>query len=328
MTARVSLAERDFLLIAQGLVGGRTLAEIEPALSSARPIERLGPTAMHVFRDTLAKGSVLTLLRSGGAKRKIWERELSPIAFSPYSFSLVAWLGSQPLGEQPLEKLSARPRTLGDELVAYRACALVAGTPFEAAVAAQTALRASPLAWLGFPAMLGRREPAAIDAGFFAPLIESSLLLDALGDDLALGWAALRPSESEPAHAALRVQSAFLDAVEASNAFAAASFFVEAGRRVLLTGAPPAAIAESYTRAIRGGTLAERTETARAAAALLTALVRLGRAHDELSLVRFFDEGYEKAQATLARWEPLGKPGFARASDVLSSLSRLPESCS
>ena len=57
--------------------------------------------------------------------------------------------------------------------------------------------------------------------------------------------------------------------------------------------------------------------------ALLRVVATLDVDREQLAHVRFFDEGYELAQATLAAWDVLGKDGFARVREVVRELDAI-----
>jgi len=337
------------LSVARALVSPRAYASVEATLASRVAVLKLGPTAMAVLQDTLAKGVVQMLVRLGGARRRlrpgvggagiaparVFEVRPAPaIAFSPYTFELVRWLTVVPLGEDGA-RFEQVARTLGDELCAYLALRLVEGSPLERAVAASPGLR-TRLTWLGFARSLARHGPDAEK-----PVLEGVLatedrrtIVECLEWDLARRWAAsARWDARDVVDAALAtrvgtferaVLEAYLDEVEALARWDLVTFLVDAAADALPAGANAREIAaRAAPRVRREGTLRARSEAVRGAGSLFRAAARLGRAYEELALVRFIDDGYEAAQATLSSWEKLGRDGFSRARAVVSVLESL-----
>lgn len=339
----VGRAEGELLSVARALVTPGAYASIEATLASGRAIDTLGPTAMRVLQSTLAKGAVKMLARLGGARtrrgvRPMLARPAPALPFGPYTFELVRWLACARVGAPDTPSFEHAPKTAGDELVAHLALRLVEGEPLARGVFSQPGLRASALGWLGHAASLARWAPEDVEAPLppIGRLVDDApVILECLSDDLRRCWIAAStspPTVAAPVHA-LRVALAeqrtlatFLDAVRDRGRWDLATFLVEAGARVLPRGAAAKDVAARAVPVTREkGSLRARTEARKNAGALFHALVRLGKKHEELSLVRFFEDGYDEAQAVLAAWEMLGKDGFLRAEEVVRELAALPE---
>ena len=348
--ARVDVKEAELLAVARALVSPDSYAAVAATLASALSVTKLGPTAMHVLEDTLSKGVVKTLARLGGARPRIRPdtgstrparvfdvRPPPKIAFSAYTFGLVRWLANTPLGAKgSSSRFEEMPRTIGDELCAYLALRLVEGERLERALASAPGLR-TPLTWLGFARPLARHADEHAVVPPMSSLLateDSRIVLECLAGDLARRWTAMvawDEAEVLPAEQALRivileraVLEHFADAVETSGRWDLATFVIDAASRALPPGAPPRAIAARAAPRVKAeGTLRARTEARQRAGALFHALGRLGKKRDELTLVRFIDDGYDVAQATLSSWEVLGRDAFIRAEDVLSTLGSL-----
>ncbi|WP_426751232.1 hypothetical protein [Myxococcus sp. Y35] len=331
---RVSPSEHPLLTLARAIVGLGQYASVEDLLRGLHAVpRRFSPGAMHVLRDTLAKGSVLALARCGGWRRqralhdgavrsgRMWERHAPPaLHFSPVTLHTLRWLLEQPLlkyGAAPLE-VEGTP-TSADALFLYLCCRLVAGTPCAPTLGAQPLFRRSALCWLGFPEQFGPKPPELTAADFAPLLADGAWLLDALRPELARRWRGLEESKrglSSPSEALAlgtaqeAVLAAYLDAVDTAGRRDLASFLIDAARPLLEQ--PASRWVEGLSRS---ATLASRAEAARAAAAFLRALSRLSRWDAEHRAVRFFDDGYETAQLLLSEWGAFGEAGFRRAED-------------
>lgn len=280
--------------------------------------ERLGPSAMRLLEDLLAKGCVQALARLGGAwprgprdRALVLDAMPAPeLHFSGYTFELLRWLTARP-PRPPFEHV---PKTVADELVSYLA--------MRRHDVAERGLVA-PLSWLGFP----RRCPVGSDwQDALAPRIA---LVQGLGRDLEERWvrSVAWPEATRPAEVVLREASAeraalegFLDAVAASGRWDLATFVVRAAARVV---ALPDLADRLAAPVDQQATLRLRAEARQKAGALLAGVVRIGRKREELALVHFLDEGYDEAQALLRDWEVLPREGFGRAADVLAQLAAL-----
>ncbi len=350
--AVVTRGEHDLLVVARALVEPGSFDAVEPLLRGEVRVKKMAPTGMRLLRDVLAKGAVRALARGGGwrsrartggggrvATGRLWEIHPSlELRFSPFTYELVRWLAAAPLAAAKVPTLDGvSATTAGDEIVAYLACALVEGSEIAGVVAAQPAVRSSALAWLAFSRMLALSSPSSTPpaAAAFARIAAGpgAVVVEGLEDELAhraiagvhAGGALADPRAASGAGAAERaVLDAFLDAADAAGRRDLATFLVTAGSRLLGTGASPAALAAAWTAALDpNARLADRAEARRASAAPLRALRRVGRWDEEARLTRFFDDGYDAAQALLARWEHLGRDGFARADDVARALDSL-----
>jgi hypothetical protein len=347
--ARVDVREAEMLAVARALVTPDAYASVSATLAGAFGVTKMGPSALRVLESTLAKGIVKTLARLGGARRRVRPdrgspnqarvfdvREAPKLAFGPYTFELIRWLTNAPLGTRDGGRFEAEPKTLGDEICAYLALSLVDGERLERAVAASPGLH-TPLTWLGFARSLARHGNEKTTAPKLDSLFASEdarTVVECLAGDLARRWTASAvwdPKDVLEAEHAVRigvleraVLDNFLDAALEVRRWDLATFVIEAAARVLLPGAKARDVAARATPRVRAeGTLRARTEARQRAGALFHALGRLGRKRDELALVHFIDEDYDVAQATLSSWEILGREGFTRAENVLSTLASL-----
>jgi len=338
----VSPSEHALLTLARAIVGSGQYASVEELLRARRTVPpRLSPSALHVLRDTLAKGVVLALVRRGGWRRqrhlhegqgvegRLWQRHTAPtLHFSPVCVRTLQWLTAQPLGHPDCKPLEAEePLTPADELFLYLCCHLVADTPCGASAGAQPLFRRSALCRLGFPELLGA-PPPGFNASAFTPLLtDKGLFLEALQADLAWRWRRIEESKRriiEPADmvalglAQEAVLSAFLDALEAARRRDLAGFLLEAGRT--LVGRPATYWVEFLSPR---ASLRVRAEAAQAAGAWLRMLARLARWDAEHRTVRFFDDDYDAAQLLLSQWNAFGEAGFRLAAERERALASL-----
>ena len=348
--ARVAESEHQLLTLARTLVGEGSFALCEPLLGRARALPRLGPTALGLLRDTLARGVVLELGRRGGAHRarhlagdggvregRLWERHAAAprLAFSPHTPRLLrTWLAPARAGEATAA--AAAPLTLADAVVAHlaldQARTHAPTTPATRALAADAALRAHPLVWLGFADVLSVSGPPALaDTAWDALLADAdaSLVLEALQPDLARLAVASERGKRDVAtnarmialgHAQDVVLDGFLAAAERAGRRDLAGFVVAAGVHLCERAPPPSAWIASLDGT---GTLAERTDARHAAGAFLRAFARWHAWDEQHRAVRFVDDGYDAAQLLLAVYAPARAGAAAHARAVLAALDSL-----
>lgn len=338
----------DLLTIARALVSVEPEAAVDASLATDAKVKLLAPSAMRVLEDTLRKGSVHLLARLGGAANivrpdtgntkpaRAYDVRAAPaLSFGTYTFQLIRWLARTPLGQNAVTPFAVMPETVGDELMAYLALRLVAGKRFETTVAVQPGI-AGALAWLGFARAIARNVTDAPGPDFDVLLASADgrLVVECLAGDLAQHWAKTAgwgPREMLELDVASRIGArertvldSFLDAAARVDRWDLATFLVEAARAIVPPGARPDAVAARMAPPVRpGGTLRARTEARQRSGALFQVLPRLARHYEELALVRFIDDGYDVAQATLSSWSPLGREGFARGAAVVTELKSI-----
>ncbi|MCP3102324.1 hypothetical protein LZ198_25975 [Myxococcus sp. K15C18031901] len=332
---RVSPSEYALLTLARAVMGPGHYAPVEDLLRDrhAHPA-RLSPGAARALRDTLSKGTLLSLARTGGWRRRfhlstpegrtgrLWERHAPPpLRFSALCFHTLRWLLEQPLavhGHLPLD-VDAEPTT-ADELFLYRVCRLVMGTACAQGVGAQPQFQRSALCRLGFPDLFTEAPVRPTPASFAPLLAQGGWLLEALQDDLALRWRAVeeaKPAVGDPeklvalGHAQEHVLGAFLGAAEAARRRDLAGFLLDALRPLLARPASRWVAGLALSRA----SLSSRAEASRAAGAGLRALGRLAAWDAEHRAVRFFDDDYDVAQRLLSEWSSMGEAGFRLAAE-------------
>lgn len=335
MSAQVTAQESELLRIARAVVGLSSYGEVERLLSAQRAAPtQIGPTAMELLQETLARGVGLAVLRGGGWRqersKRLWERAPLPaLEFEAASFQLLQWMLRTPLSESGLKGLPGKAgSSWADEALLALALTMVTDTACEAGFASQTRVRSSALCWVLQPAALARVQPLGDDG----PIIELSdtapltFFLEALQPTLARSWARMEQSKgdaSDPAELARigRAQDAVLGALvkaaDAAKRRELLGFLVDAGALVL----QPKLKGDDWVKNLSPTTpLRERTDARKQAGALLKALGKLRAWDQEHRAVRFFEEDYEKSQAMVKAWEVLGDKGFREAERLLSEL--------
>jgi hypothetical protein len=343
---RVAQSEYDLLTVARSIVGEGSFATIDPIVHIGRKLpDKVGPTAMRLLEETLARGVVLELARRGGWRpmqhvsgpgptaqpARLWERHAAPppIPFSPRSLKVLRFLSSGQKGELPAEL----PLSLGDELTIYLALDLLHSGSAAQTLAEQPLVRASRLAWLGFYDVLVRHEMpqrGLLDPSAFAPFVTGpgAIVLEALQQDLARrtleverGKKEIRKLETMTSLGAVQGETlgSFMDAADKAGRRDLAGFLLEAGAKLLARPVPPSAWIERLELI---GALSAKTAGARAAGALLRVLGRWQKWDEDHRSVRFIDDGYDASQLLLRKYEQLGDR-YRHGEDVLRALDSL-----
>ncbi len=310
----VTPAERALLTTARVVLD----AEGDPALAqtvlrrrSAAPA-RLGPTAARLLEATLARGVVRTLVRAGGWRRapalggdaprvgRLWHTAPAPtLRFGPPVFGLLRWLTAT----DPASRDAVAPPAPAD-LAGDLLWALVADR-LRAADLPVRGFGDGALVWLLCPDALVDTAPRAPG---FGPLMsgDGATVLAGLQARLAHRWAHMEHAKATLTDAATLAAlgarqatalAALLDAAEGAGRPDLVSFLVEAAALALGSAPAPDALDAATP-------LGERAEARFAAGAFLRAAARVDAWRARLGAVRFFDDEYDAAQATLAHWAP------------------------
>lgn len=329
MTVAVTRAEGNLLTLARVAVG------IVPPIDAMRllvapvtPPSRLGPTAREVLTDTLARGTVLSLARSGGWVDRSWQRITPPLEFTPNIIRVFSWLLSTPLSEADVAPLvlPAPPTPAEDALVAMLIDRL-RGSGCDVAISSQLEFRRWPLTTIAHAAFLARNVPrdegTTIDVATLAPWLESLRTL------LARSWLAAERSKrdivavdaiSRMGRAQHVVLNSLLDALHAANRHDLATFLIEVG--VSFLSKPRTA--DELTRSMGSDApFRERTEARRAAVSTWRALATLRVWDQQHRNVRFIEDDYELSQRLVRDWERLGERGFNAAASLVQSVDAL-----
>jgi hypothetical protein len=214
--------------------------------------------------------------------------------------------------------------TIGDQVMVYLALDAAAGTPAQAAIAAQPFVRAAPLAWLGFADQLGGAEVPALDC---LCADAGALVVEALAGELARRWRAVELSKRAIAApdvlialgaAQDAVLGGFMAACDRHGRRDLAGFVIDAAAPLLARG-----IAPVPARLHATATLANRAAARLAAGALLRGVSRWAAWDQAHRGVRFLDDDYPATQLLLARFEAIQAAGAARAAAWLAELAAL-----
>lgn len=349
---RVAASEAELLTLTRGLVGGHR-GRFIPLLRRRRgPITAIGPTAMGLLQQTLARGVTSYLLRAGGWQRRaslrgdsgepvrgrLWQRHdpLPPLRFTPASFELLTWLHSEDVAGPKRALEAPDAMTVADELLHYLALSHVVRAVGQTE---QPGFQRSALCQLGFADQLGGAPELAFDHLCVGP---GAAILEAMQPELARRWVAMEAHKGQivSLEAMLRACAAqdlalrgLFTAIDRSGSGSAvaprrdlAGFFGEAAVAILARG-PEGRCPDHrwWTRSLDlRAPLSTRQRAFSAAAVFLRAVGRLGDWLAEAGIVAHFDEDYEAAQLLLAQWRPLhAPPGTGGGDDPTRELSVL-----
>lgn len=322
---RVARSEAQLISLARALIGGDKQRYIPVLRRRQKLANAIGPTAMALLQQTLARGVTQQLLLRGGwqirrtiagqagfvttRRGRVWERHqpLPRLCFGPASFALLSWLVREEVVLNP-PVLPRHPNTtLADDLLHYFAVEHLRRVG--ARVADHPAFRASPLVQLAYPDELAGEPLPEVS---FAELIGSGcFVLESLQTDLAQRYIEMERHkgtiESLDKMVALgtaqrSVLERLLAALESARPARRdlASFVVEAGHELLRRGPDRRWWTASLDMKAQ---LSVRQRAFAGAAAFLHVLARLGLWVDEAGLVPHFDDDYEAAQLLLANWQ-------------------------
>ncbi|MEZ4318478.1 MAG: hypothetical protein R3F61_13280 [Myxococcota bacterium] len=317
----VARSEGQLLTLARALVDGTHPAVIAPLLGDAQPLApAIGPTAMGVLQDTLAKGTVLTLVRNSGwrvqrrprggelVEGRLWERHPAPaLRFSKWSYQVLRMLVTNALVTECKAPRAPSAPGDGDRILALLVARTLVTLGYENALAA---VEHEPLVQLAFPWWV---QPVEVDwVGF---LRERTWMIEGLHDLIAQAWIdAEREKLGTRSPGRLLAGSTrqaavlhgYLDAITALGRPDLADVLMTVGE--VLVPDPFAPVLSIVHRDLDPtASLRERTEATRASGPLLDALLRVQQlvAHDRT--VRFFDDDYEATQERLKRWEQFNR---------------------
>jgi hypothetical protein len=316
--------------------------------SVARP-DCLSPVAVHLIKDTLAKGSVLYLVREGGwrndrylrggapAGGQVWHRvplDERVLEFSPAVVEFLLWATAEKVNETRVG-WDARPEDLtpADELFFWLAFDAWRPDPdLVAVLRRKAAFNRNPLAWISFPGDLVETEEA--NPPDFRPLFTGlrAVILECLQPHLAARWTRSERAKGQVGdwrrmrtqgraeYAALR---AFLDAAAAANRTDLARFVLKTNAALFTADLTPV----FWTGGLQGSgppRLADRLDTQRAALAVPRQMDLLAAWQQRARTVGFFDEDYAASQLWKQDWETAdGDAVAARAHAAVEQLEPL-----
>ncbi len=286
--------------------------------------------AIELVQDTLAKGTMLLLARTGGWRRerclrgptvvegRLWERTAPTdlaFRFSGGSLEFLIWITS--ISPEKSREVAWNPNlktlTPGDQLLLYFAFVALHQDDWHRRLylVHRPVFCRHALCRLAFPEDFGGATAQRVD---FVPWVEGAgWVLEAVQWELANRWLEIERSKEnivEPARMCAlgrsqeAILTAYLEALEKAQRFDLARFLLQSAARLLGSTGEPSA--RSWTEALHfppGVRLAERSDTYRAALAFLRTLDRLAGWTQRARNVGYFDEGYAAAQLWLADWE-------------------------
>ena len=309
----------------------------------------LSATAVRLVQDSLAKGCVLFLTRSGGWRRdrylrdgeaspgRVWERIPLPertLTFSPVVLEFLMWATAEKL---PGPKVSWNPKpgslTAGDDLfffLAFDACR--ADPPMLEALRYRGVFASNPYIWLTGPADVADHDeprPPAFERCFQGSHVA---ILESLQPLLTQRWLhseRLKARISDwkrmryQGHAEAIGLGAFLDAANRANRRDLARFLLQVNATLFSQDRAPTfwtggLAAQGPPR------LADRLDTQRAALAVPRQMAVLAGWLEQSRSVGYFDEGYAASQAWKADWEAIDGDTIAgRARAAVEALEPL-----
>ncbi len=343
---RVAASESDLVMLARALVAANPTEAcammyrtrtLPPAISVACE-ELLGDALAQVWPALWRRGGIEPGASTGAdgviRRGRVWERRASAgLAFSVATLQLLRWLLATPLGvpaatvRSILHAVDDPPPaalTVGDQVMVYLALDAAAGTPMQAAIAAQPLARAAPLAWLGFADLFGAAPVPAFD-GLCGGA--GALVVEALAGELARRWRTVELTKRMIAAPEVlialgaaqdAVLGGFMAACERHQRRDLAGFVIDAAAPLLARG-----IAPVPARLQPAATLASRAAARVAAGALLRGVTRWAAWDQAHRGVRFLDDDYAATQLLLARFEAIQAVGAARAAAWLADLASL-----
>jgi FtsH ternary system domain X6 len=333
--ARVSRSEAELLDLATRIISPtqRSIVALREQPRHVVRIKQIGPTAMRLLQQILARGVSAEILRRGGwetrrtlavaqgegqvVRGRLWERHprLPPLHFTRASFALLSWLRAEDVAD-PKKLLEFKaPTSAADELLLYFAAEQVikAGGDLK-----QPAFLHSPLCQLAFVNHLAGAEPLpTLD---FRQLTsgDGAIMLEALQSELARRSLDVEKAKHECVKLDVMVRiGAAQDQVFAGLVRAVdlseprrrdlVGFVAQAARSLLAKG--PERICPDHRWWVEAldlrAPLAARQAAFSAAATFLRTIGQLGRWLDDAGLVAHFDEDYVGAQLLLSSWEYL-----------------------
>ncbi len=306
--------------------------------------------ALELVQDTLAKGCVSLLARTGGWQRKrhlrgekisegrLWERtppsELG-LSFSAQSLDFLVWITSAKLHD-PKDAWQPLPSayTVGDLLLFYYVLEALHTTDYVRELVARPPFEDNALCWLGYPEHFAT---VPTTRGLpFDPWVQGvgACVLEALQPALAERWFAVEAAKSDirdPQQMRLLGQAqnialeGFLNAIERAGRLDLAHFLLQAATQLLTPHAGPA-LWVGHLR-VGGLRLADRTQIHRLALIFLHQVSRLQQWARRARTVGYFDEGYSASQLWLGLWEKFSGDVLAeRAQAIIRHLDPMRQS--
>ncbi|HJZ53609.1 MAG TPA: hypothetical protein VKE74_01540 [Gemmataceae bacterium] len=317
--------------------------------SVARP-DCLSPAAVHFIKDTLAKASVLFLVREGGWRNdrylrqntptggRVWDRiplDERTLEFSGHVVEFLLWTTAEKAHETKTPwDAPAKELTPADEFFFWRAFDACRADPdLVAVLRRKAAFKKNPLSWISFPGELGGEadEPAVPD---FRPLFTGlpAVLLECLQPHLAGRWIRSERAKGQigdwkkmrqQGRAEFAALVAFLEAADRAKRTDLARFVLKTNAAIFQTDLTPV----FWTGGLQGSgppRLADRLDTQRSALAVPRQMEVLESWQQRARSVGYFDEDYQASQLWKHDWEAAdGERVAARARAAVEMLEPL-----
>ncbi|MCX5741669.1 MAG: hypothetical protein NT062_04115 [Proteobacteria bacterium] len=333
----VAASEADLLMMARTLLAPAQHDAWSAMCRTRKLPPKIGETCADVLAQTLAQTWVALWRRGGtaptpgvdGKRGRGWERTPpQPLVFSPTTLTLLRWLVATPLGApaSTLDRLPppTGPLAIGDQVMIYLALDMASTSPAAAGIARQPLVRATPLAWLGFPHLFDEAPKDTVD---FDSLTHGAgaIVVEALAGEIARRWhqieltkrAITSPEQlSTLGTAQDGVLVRFLAACDRRKRRDLAAFVLDAAAPNLTRRLPPLPAQLDATMS-----LSARLAARIAAGSLLRAVTTWSAWDQEHRGVRFIDGDYAAVQVLLARFERLGSAGVDLANAWLAELA-------
>ena len=311
--------------------------------------ECLSAAAVHLVKDSLAKGCVLFLVRDGGWRNDFYLRDQKPLRgrawertppderaleFSRHVIEFLVWATAEKVHETKIP-WDAPPDELtpADELFFWMVLDACRADPdLLVALRRKKAFRANPLCWISYPGDMAETDDPAVPD--FAPLFTGlrAVMLECLQPHLAKRWIASERAKGQigdwkrmrtQGRAEFAALRAFLEAAGASHRTDLARFVLKTNAAVLQMDATPV----FWTGGLQGSgppRLADRLDTQRSAQAVPRQMEILQRWQERALYVGYFDEGYQASQMWKKEWEAAnGDRVAARARHAFEMLEPL-----
>jgi hypothetical protein len=310
----------------------------------------LSADAVHLVKDSLAKGCVLYLVRAGGWKRdrflrsgspkfgRLWER--SPVdrltlEFSKDALNFLMWITAvRPKEEKPTFRVIDKNLTIADRLLFFLAYEVMrSDAELASALRSASVFGENALVWLAYANDFAGDEHAAVPS--FEPWLTEpgSFVLEALQPVLEHRWLEIERTKGQVGDWALlrqqgevqgRVTDAFTEAVNAAGRRDLVRFLLVVMSRVLAT---PDMAPTFWTGGLQGAgppRLADRVETQRNALAVLRQAERFRGWEQEARRSGYLDEDYAASKFWLSEYERFDFNTIAdRAERVLQQVEPL-----